>query len=130
MFDMLRWGEGAKLVNGGASDAANTASPYYGIYLPGPGLYDMDGDGKVDFEVYDGTATTTGLKSISIASLSDRLVDPDDPYNAAPKKGWLTGFRDHIVTWDEGKDYLNPIPKKQITLTSGALVQNPGWDKE
>lgn len=130
MFDMLRWGEGAKLVNGGASDAASTASPYYGIYLPGPGLYDMDGDGKVDFEVYDGTATTTGLKSISIASLSDRLVDPDDPYNAAPKKGWLTGFRDHIVTWDEGKDYLNPIPKKQITLTSGALVQNPGWDKE
>ena len=67
---------------------------------------------------------------ISIASLSERLYDPDDPDNLAPKKGWLTGFRDHKVTWDEGKDYLNPIPKKQITLTSGALVQNPGWDKE
>lgn len=130
MFDMLRWGEGAKLVNGGAADVEGTESPYYGIYLPGPGLYDMDGDGKNDFEVYDGTATVAGLANISIATLSERLHDPDDPDNPAPKKGWLTGFRDHKVTWDEGKDYLNPIPKKQITLTSGALVQNPGWDKE
>lgn len=129
MFDMLRWSEGAKLVNGGAYNEAGTESPYYGVYLPGTGLYDMDGDGKVDFEVYDGTATVAGLANISISSISERLYDPDAPEGATPIKGWLTGFRDHKVTWNEGRDYLNPIPKKQITLTSGALVQNPGWDE-
>ncbi len=129
MFDMIRWAEGSQLVNGGSDDPDAAVSPYYGVYLPGAGLYDMDGDGKVDFEVYDGTATTAGIKNISLSSLSDRLYDPDDPASASPKKGYITGFRDHLIKWNEGRDYLFPIPKKQITLTSGALAQNPGWEE-
>lgn len=44
MWDMFRWKEGAQLVN--------ETNPYYGIYFSGPGLYDMDGDGKNDLELY------------------------------------------------------------------------------
>lgn len=128
IFDMLRWAEGGKLVNGGSDEVE--ASPYWGTYLPGPGLYDMDGDGQADFEVYDDAPTVAGLANISISSLGDKLYDPDDPTNPSPKKGYMTGFRDYKVVWDEGKDYLYPIPLKQITLTYGNLEQNPGWDEE
>ena len=65
MWDMFRWKEGAQLVN--------ETNPYYGIYFSGPGLYDMDGDGRNDLELYvdkqpsrriDGTAHRIGHHSL------------------------------------------------------------------
>ncbi|MEN8118385.1 MAG: RagB/SusD family nutrient uptake outer membrane protein, partial [Bacteroidota bacterium] len=30
--------------------------------------------------------------------------------------------------FDPDRDYLYPIPQDQITLTGGAITQNPGWE--
>jgi nitrogen fixation protein len=29
--------------------------------------------------------------------------------------------------FDPKKDYLYPVPLKEISLTGGAVTQNPGW---
>src|SRR5699024_10904917 len=41
--DLLRWKEGARL-----------EKPFYGMYFPGPGEYDLDKDGKIDLVIYEG----------------------------------------------------------------------------
>src|SRR5690606_28979171 len=43
--DLLRWKEGAKV-----------AKPFYGMYFPGAGEYDLDQDGKLDLVIYEGNA--------------------------------------------------------------------------
>lgn len=53
--DLMRWKHGEHL-----------ARPYYGLYIPGPGLYDVDGDGKADYDFY-----TT--KSFGSAPVSGKL---------------------------------------------------------
>ena len=30
--------------------------------------------------------------------------------------------------WDEGKDYLFPIPTEDRAITGGIITQNPGWN--
>ena len=49
-WDLFRWKEGKQMFN--------QYIPYYGIYIPGVGTYDMDGDGKPDLEIYETTATS------------------------------------------------------------------------
>ena len=49
-WDLFRWKEGKQMFN--------HYVPYYGIYVPGVGTYDMDGDGKPDLEIYETTATS------------------------------------------------------------------------
>lgn len=41
--------------------------------------------------------------------------------------GFLTYYAEENYVWDEGKDYLWPIPADQRQITGGALSQNPGW---
>ena len=31
------------------------------------------------------------------------------------------------ITWDEGRDYLWPIPADERVVSGGVLTQNPGW---
>ena len=40
-YDLMRWKEGKVF-----------EAPFYGMYLPGVGVYDLDGNGTADFEVY------------------------------------------------------------------------------
>ena len=40
--DLMRWKEGH-----------NLEKPFYGMYFPGPGEYDLDGDAVIDFVIYD-----------------------------------------------------------------------------
>lgn len=49
-WDLFRWKEGKQMFN--------HYVPNYGIYVPGVGTYDMDGDGKPDLEIYETTATS------------------------------------------------------------------------
>ena len=109
-WDMLRWKEGAQMVN--------EKTPFLGCYIPGPGLYDMDNDGTDDLEIYEdepgGTVTT--IKRIG----TDIVLSDGDHGN-------IVAFPTVICTWNEERDYLWPIPADQRVLTSGALTQNPGW---
>ena len=109
-WDMLRWKEGLQMVN--------SPNPYYGCYIPGPGLYDMDGDGINDLEIYTATPSS---------SLATRLLIGTDIVLSSGTSGYIIAFPTIICTWKEDRDYLWPIPADQRVLTGGMLTQNPGW---
>ena len=42
--------------------------------------------------------------------------------------GYIVCFRGRTYKWEEGRDYLWPIPTDQRVATGGALSQNPGYE--
>ena len=115
MWDMFRWKEGAQLVN--------ETAPYHGIYFPGPGLYDMDGDGKNDLELYATQQTSTPADGLTVLKIGSDIVLSE----AADNRGYVVAWSALKYTWNEERDYLWPIPADQRVLTGGLLTQNPGW---
>lgn len=106
-WDLLRWKEGAQFTG-----------PFYGCYFPGEGRYDMDGDGKDDILLYTtdkGDFTGTAYKIGETIILSEGT------------SGYVVALSTLKLTWNEGRDYLWPIPSDQRVLTGGLLTQNPGW---
>ena len=101
-WDLFRWKEGKQMFN--------QYIPYYGIYIPGVGTYDMDGDGKPDLEIYETTATS---------QCDNKKKLDKDIYLSNGTYG---------NDWKEERDYLWPIPADQRVLTQGILTQNPGWE--
>ncbi len=105
--DILRWGEGQIYTR-----------RMYGMYFPGVGEYDIDGDGTNDVCLFKGSAPSTTSFLMDI-STTWRLSD-DDSGMLEPRKG-------NPGRWDEGIDSLYPIPLQDLELNTN-LVQNPGWD--
>lgn len=121
-WDMLRWREGGQIVN--------ELHDYYGVYIPGPGRYDVNGDGVDDVEFYvDGTTPGRGLVAKKIGS-DVHLFEAGATTEGT--SGYLTAFSRATLTtpykWTENRDYLYPIPADQRVLTIGALTQNPNWN--
>lgn len=108
-WDLFRWKE-AKL-------ALNTVRPWEGVYIPGDGTYDMDGDGKDDLEIYSDTPKSTCETKLKIGS--DIIVN---------KNGYIEGYSENKygTNWDDERDYLWPIPASQRVLNHN-LTQNPGY---
>lgn len=128
LWDMLRWREGAQLMdNTFPKYGSDEVTGYYGVYIPGPGKYDMDGDGVDDLELYVSSPSNTTKVAVKLSTL--KLTDPDDPFNASPSKGYITAYKNvgYYTKWAENRDYLYPVPQPQINLTQGALTQNPNW---
>ena len=115
MWDMFRWKEGAQMVN--------ETTPYYGIYFPGPGLYDMDGDGRNDLELYATQQTSVPADGLTVLKIGSDIVLSD----AANNRGYVVAWSALKYIWTEERDYLWPIPADQRVLTGGLLTQNPGW---
>lgn len=136
LWDMLRWGEGGQLTDNAFPHLCNGTSGYYGVYIPGPGLYDMDGDGTNDFEIYVDQKTSGAEIKHAVKMSTLKLTDPDDPFSIAPTKGYITGYKNvaYYDLWNESRDYLYPVPQPQINLTidpatgESTLTQNPGWE--
>ena len=112
-WDLFRWKEGKQMFN--------HYVPYYGIYVPGVGTYDMDGDGKPDLEIYETTATS---------QCDNKKKLDKDIYLSNGTPGYIIGFPKvtYGKDWKEERDYLWPIPADQRVLTQGILTQNPGWE--
>jgi len=112
-WDLFRWKEGKQMFN--------HYVPYYGIYVPGVGTYDMDGDGKPDLEIYETTATS---------QCDNKKKLDKDIYLSNGTSGYIIGFPKvtYGKDWKEERDYLWPIPADQSVLTQGILTQNPGWE--
>ena len=112
-WDLFRWKEGKQMFN--------QYIPYYGIYIPGVGTYDMDGDGKPDLEIYETTATS---------QCDNKKKLDKDIYFSNGTSGYIIGFPKVTYgnDWKEERDYLWPIPADQRVLTQGILTQNPGWE--
>ena len=107
--DICRWREGHLF-----------DQPIYGPYVAGPGVYDMDGDGIIDFVVNDNNTSYSapGVSPVKIGS---------DIILSQGNKGFIQIHKDVIRDFNENRDYLYPIPSNEISLSGGKLVQNPGW---
>ena len=114
--DLMRWKEGKAF-----------EQPFLGMYFHGPGDYDLDGDGKPDVYLYDGTSTGSSSAPVHLR-LNDQIYLYDPDTKRVGTKGYLITHHDFDRNWDEDKDYLYPIPTKDRILTNGALSQNPGWE--
>ena len=108
-YDLMRWKEG----NAFTQDML-------GVYFPGPGGYDLDGDGTNDVSLYT-TGTVAESAPLQLEIGVDITLTEGD-------QGNVVMFGDVQRVWDENKDYLSPIPITDRMLTNGALTQNPGWD--
>lgn len=113
-WDLLRWKEGAWL-----TPAKNEG--FQGLYFPGLGEYDLDKDGAIDVYLYQGT------KGATTAPAANHIKVEGNWSLTNGTSGFLTYYKEENYQWDEGKDYLWPIPADQRQITQGALSQNPGW---
>ena len=106
-YDIMRWKEG-KIFE----------APFYGMYFPGEGVYDVDGNGTDDLEIFTASSTS---KAVAKKLGSDIFLS-----NGA--SGLVLLHSNTPRSWNEDKDYLYPIPTDDRNLTGGALTQNPGWE--
>lgn len=109
-YDIMRWKEGQTFTQ-----------PLLGLYIPAPGEYDLDGDGKPD--VYfaksgENVSTTAPLK----------LVLEQDVLLSEGEYGFISPHKYNPGKWNEQRDYLYPIPTNDRQLSGFALTQNPGWN--
>ena len=113
-WDLLRWKEGKWIT------PASTQG-FQGIYFPALGEYDLDKDGKMDVCLYKGTKPSTTAPAANVIEVAGNwsLTGGDS--------GFLTYYAQENYSWNEGRDYLWPIPADQRQITGGALSQNPGW---
>lgn len=109
--DILRWKEGKVY-----------ECPWYGIYFPGAGKYDLTGDGKANVCLYTG-AKPGGLGLTFLEIGKDIVLSEGD-------KGYAVSYGDaaNRRVWNENRDYLYGIPTSERIITNGALTQNPGWE--
>ena len=107
LWDIIRWKEGQQLTK-----------PFYGCYFPSEGEYDMDDDGVNDLLLYSGDKGS--FKGTAKALGKDVILTDNTSGN-------IHALKTIEVTWDEGRDYLWPIPASERVLSGGALTQNPGW---
>lgn len=93
-----------------------------GMYFPGPGTYDLTGDGKADVGIYEeGKGKPAGVKAAYQINSDIYLSDGTRGYF-----DWHKGMKSERYGFNENRDYLYPIPQDQLSVND-ALVQNPGW---
>ena len=107
LWDIFRWKEGQQLTK-----------EFEGCYFPGPGEYDMNGDGKADVLLY--TTTKGNFKGAAFKIGKDIMLTNNTSGN-------IHALSNIAITWEENRDYLWPIPASERVLTGGMLTQNPGW---
>ena len=109
-YDIMRWKNGQAFTH-----------PMLGLYVPGPGSYDLDGDGNVDVCFYKGTAPSGLAAGVVKMEIGKDVVLKDGD------SGCIFANHNDPGKWNEDRDYFYPIPTDEIQLTNGALVQNNGW---
>ncbi|MGV8138420.1 MAG: RagB/SusD family nutrient uptake outer membrane protein [Mangrovibacterium sp.] len=94
----------------------------YGMYFPGPGAYDLSGDGKADATLYaKGTPKPTVTSGVAYEIGSEIILSEGN-------KGYIYYHKNIERTpFDEVRDYLYPIPINERSLNHN-LTQNPGWN--
>lgn len=110
--DLVRWKAGRCI------DQAIT-----GMYFPGPGEYDLTGDGEADVILYTASQSKPEAASgVQVYQLDSDIIlsDGDKGYISYHKNIQRTPF-------NENRDYLYPIPINERSLNKN-LTQNPGWE--
>lgn len=109
-WDIMRWKEGKRF-----------EQPFEGLYFDGEGVYDIDGDGKNDLCIYT-SEKAPSLGSMVYLKLGTEVILTNET------SGHVLLFGNIKRNWNEGRDYLYPIPTEDRIVTQGAITQNPGWN--
>lgn len=110
-YDLMRWKEGKCM-----------EQKYLGMYFPGLGEYDLNHDGIMDLCLYQGDKPeVTGSEEVYKVG--------SEVYLSEGTKGYLNYIEAKKIThtFDEGRDYLEPLPTSEIAMNENLLPQNPGW---
>lgn len=107
--DLMRWKAGKLL-----------EKKYYGMYFPGIGSYDLDGNGTIDVVIYEGSKPQVTAPTQTLELGVDIVFD-----NKA-REGQIWCNPNIDKHWDEERDYLYPIPSQERMLNPN-LKQNPNW---
>ncbi len=106
--DLMRWKSGALL-----------AQTFTGMYFPGLGSYDIDGDGQPDVSLVTAKPATT-LPNVSY------FVVGKDIYLSNGNSGNVVVNPTLVKTFTDPKNYYFPLPTTELLLNKN-LTQNPGW---
>ena len=109
-FDLIRWKAGPCI-----------DQDIYGMYFPGPGLYDLSGDGEPDICIFDNDY----LKPTSWTGPAFKLGE--QMWLSEGNKGYVNYHHNITHHFNEERDYYYPIPINDRTLNKN-LTQNPGWN--
>lgn len=119
--DLVRWREITRFDNQDAQGNLN-GFEFYGPYVKGAGRYDMDCDGNLDFVVnQDGGRPISPVAGVTSVTIGKDII------LSGGNKGFIIALGDMKRVHDEDRDYLFPLPLTELTLSKGALTQNPGW---
>ena len=110
-WDIMRWKEGKRF-----------EKPIEGLYFPGTGEYDLDGNGSVDVCIYDTEKAPGNSADVLYLKLGSDIV------LSGETSGSVLAHSTQQRIWNEERDYLYPIPTDDRVLTQGAISQNPGWN--
>jgi hypothetical protein len=105
-YDVIRWKNGSTFKD-----------QNLGMYVPGIGKYDLNGDGTNDVEFIE----NGGKYYIKAANNIEVFFTEGN-------KGYIITNNDIPGNWNEERDYFYPIPTRDRLLTNGVITQNPGWD--
>ncbi|MDH6534870.1 RagB/SusD family nutrient uptake outer membrane protein [Parabacteroides sp. 52] len=110
-YDMMRWKAGKQFER-----------QFKGIYIPGPGFYDMDGDGKNDLCIHEKGKKPSDLQGASqVLEIGTNIILEKGNY------GNIVINPNIKKKWNENRDYLFPIPITEVIMNPD-LAQNPGWE--
>ncbi len=110
-YDLMRWKCG-KMID----------QPLLGQYFPGPGEYDMSGNGIADV-----VFKANGAANPKVPAGAKLYEMGKDMFFTDGNSGYLDNHRGQTRQgFNEGRDYLYPIPTDEISLNPN-LVQNPVW---
>ena len=95
----------------------------YGMYFPGPGEYDLTGDGIADVILYaSGTSKPSAASGTQVYKIGEEIILSEG------NKGYVSYHKNIERTpFSEQRDYLYPIPSDERSLNKN-LTQNPGWN--
>lgn len=94
-----------------------------GMYFPGPGAYDLSGNGSTDLILYAaGEAKPDAPSGVLVYQIGSDILLSDN------NRGYLSYHKNIQRTpFSEERDYLYPIPINERSLNH-QLTQNPGWN--
>ena len=90
-----------------------------------PAEYAHKCDGRILATLFFEPSTRTRL---SFESAMLEIGEGKDAQLTEGTSGYIVCFRGRTYKWEEGRDYLWPIPTDQRVATGGALSQNPGYE--
>ena len=101
--------------------------PLLGIYFPGPGEYDLTGDGTIDLILYaGGTPKPADIAGVEMYEIGAPVNNGGIILSEGTHGNVFFHSVISLAGFNEGRDYFYPIPINERSLNPN-LDQNPGW---